>query len=335
MYPSITVTKNSKFFIAMCKDVNSVHSFISLGVEIDNKQVLLGSFGKIIRNRGSSCRFLFAETEGRITNERIFFTKKNEKIRSEMTYKAYSLSWQQYMEFLAYMREISLLQNTLSPLEAYCPTEETDTQVILKWQSVEQPMVLDHAAENHDHLDEYQRIGLSNTCRHAAINLTKQACHLPDLGQGVSSSFAAGLPLTTRVVGGVLGQNGEHIYILPLPPRSFPDLCDRKRAIITKLYERMDEILLNEHNKKCTIEKFEKIKALYESITSHENASLSEIFYEISCWIEANKTLISTHRKSHWISFPTTTEKLFTKLLEENRTFQITPGQSAPPGHTS
>lgn len=322
MYPTITINKNSKFFIAMCKDVNTPHSFISLGVEIDNKQVLLGSFGKVKTRDASNCCFIFGETAGRIMNERIFFTKKNKKIYSEMTYKAWSLSLQQYMEFLAYMRNISMSQKTLSALEAYCPISETGTEITLKWQSVEEKMLIDYAAEEPDNFDDYQRIGIINTCRHAAIKLTKQASHLTDLGQGISSIFTVNPPLTTRVVAGLMGARGEHIYILPLPPRSFPGLCEKKLAIISKLYERLDTILLAEQNKKATVDKFEKIKALYESITSQEKASMSEIFNEINCWVDSNQQLISTHRQSHWISFPTATEKMFKKMLEENQIYK-------------
>lgn len=322
MYPPITLNKNSKFFVAMCKDVDSVHSFISLGVEIDNKQVLLGSFGKVIARNHSTCCFLFGETSGKIINERIFFTKKNEKIRSNMTYKAYSLSLQQYMEFLAYMREISMSQKTLSSLDAYCPVSETDSEITLKWQSVEADNLITYSSDNPEDLDGYKHIGLINTCRHSAIKLTQKASQLSDLGRGVSSLFTISAPLTTQVTGGVMGTKGEHIYILPLPPRSFPELSDKKMAIIKKLYERLDTILLLEQNKESTIEKFEKIKSLYESITSNEAASMSEVFNEISGWVDANKQLISTHRKSHWISFPTATEKMFEKLLEENRMYE-------------
>ena len=332
MYPPITLNKNSQFFVAMCKDANSVHSFISLGVEINNKQVLLGSFGKVISRDSSTCCFLFGETSGRIINERIFFTQKNEKIRSNMTYKAWSLSLQQYMEFLAYMREISMSQKSRSPLDAYCPVSETDTEVTLEWQSVENKNLIEPVSDEPEDLDEYKHIGLINTCRHSAIKLTQKASQLTDLGQGISSIFTLSAPLTTQVTGGIMGTRGEHIYILPLPPRSFPGLCEKKMAIIKKLYERLDTILLVEQNKKSTINKFEKIKSLYDSITSKEQASMSEVFNEISCWVDSNKQLISTHRKSHWISFPTATEKMFKQLLEDNQMYKTADEQSATQG---
>lgn len=317
MYPDITINKDSKFFVAMCKDVDSVHSFISLGVEIDNKQVLLGSFGKILTGKASRCCFIFGETDGRVKNERLFFTKENKSIYSEMTYKAYSINWQNYLEFLHYMRLISLSQKA-SPLAAYCPTKETDSEITLGWQSIEDLPVDDNTKVSPENLEEFQHIGLSNTCRHSAISLTKRAGKLDDLGQGIFSSFTMSAPLKTKVLGGVLGVRGEHIYILPLPPASFSGISEKKAGIITKLYQRLDEILLNEQGNQSTIDKFEKIKALYESITAKETATLSEVINEITCWVSTNKKLISTHRKPHWISFSTATEKMFDKLLEEN-----------------
>lgn len=317
MYPDITINKDSKFFVAMCKDNDTVHSFISLGVEIDNKQILLGSFGKVVSRKASKCCFIFGETDGRINNERLFFTKKDERIYSKMTYKAYSLTWQNYLEFLHYMRLISLSQKT-SPLTAYCPINTTDNEMTLGWQSVEKLPVDNNPPVSPENINEYQRIGLSNTCRHSAISLTKRAGRLEELGQGIFSSFAMSPPLKTTVLGGVLGVKGEHIYILPLPPASFSKISDKKAGILKKLYQRLDEILLNEQENQCTIDKFEKIKSLYESITAKEMSSLSEVMNEITSWVDVNKKLISTHRKPHWISFSTATEKMFEKILKEN-----------------
>lgn len=318
MYPPITINKNSKFFVAMCKDTDTVHSYICLGVEIDNKQILLGSFGKVLTIDSSFFSFLFTETHGRIKNERVFFSKENNQpISSKLTYKAYSLNYQYYLEFLHYMRKISCDQTKFSKLMAYCPVDETENEVTMKWQPVNTLNANNNLKGLSVSLDEHKQISILNTCRHSAISLTKRASHLSDLGQGISSFFMMRAPLETKIKGGILGAKSEYIYILPMPPKSFSGLSEKKYAIITKLYNRLDEIILNEQDNIFTIKKFKKIKLLYESITSNEKSSLPEVLNEISDWVDDNKKLISTHRKYHWISFPTATEKLFKKILEE------------------
>jgi hypothetical protein len=385
MYPTLTVNKNSHFFVTLCKDNNSFHSFFTLGVESGNEKILLGSFGKIGAEDGSCCGLLFWDTKARIKNERMFvkpshakaynfvrmepgiqiqpntvywktlneqtlqytvispsgetitdtinpyepkdYTKKfilkttsqrgHTKIRNvlaEMSYKAYSISYDQYLEFLDYLKNISRAQSkkSYSRLEAYCPTNETESEITLKWMFL----------ENHsDRVDEknidhnHERIGKSNNCRHSAIGMVKRATGLKDLGKGISSLFCWGAPLNTKSLSGKLGADGSYIYILPLPPTSFTGISKQKLDIITKLYNRLDELILCKQDNKLTIEKFEKIKSLYESITANEESILSEIFAEINSWVTDNKALISTHRRQHWISFQTATEKMFNKLL--------------------
>ena len=320
MYAPITVNKDSKFFIALCKDSDSPHSFVSLGVENGNKQVLLGAFGKVFGKNSDDCRFFFSDTEGRINNERRFFAEDKNKtpIHSEMTYKAYSISYAQYLEFLKYMKTISLAQKKNSPLMAYCPQEEDKTSpiVTLKWQSVNYLETEKNANASNDDINQHLRIGKSNTCRHTAINFTKRATKLNNLGKGISSFFAFSPPLKTSILGGTLGADGQHIYILPLPPKSFTGVSKSKLAILNKLYTRLDEIILMEQYNRKTSKKFEQIKALYNSITANEKSNLNEVLKEITSWVNDNKDLISTHRKPHWISFKTTTERMFNKILE-------------------
>ncbi|MDP1604041.1 MAG: hypothetical protein Q8M03_12340 [Legionella sp.] len=387
MYPPITVSKTNNFFIALCKESNSPHSFFTLGVEIGDEKVLLGSFGKISAENSSFCGLLFWDTNAKIKNERIFikppaltaynFIKINSEddidsvqkntiywgfidnlikytlinpsgkkvsdtirlgevpniediilriafrrghvekrdVQAEMTYKAYTITYAQYLKFMDYLRNISKNQDskTYPRLEAYYPSIYRGNQVTLEWMLLSaQGEIPDKNSIDHEH----ERISKSNNCRHSAIKMTKRATGLNDLGRGISSLFTRDAPLKAKSVGGKMGAGDSYIYILPLPPNCYQHISQKKRDIITKLYNRLDGLIVKKQESKVTIAKFKEIKNLYNSITANEEASLEDIFAEINEWVTNNKELIRTHRESHWISFQTATEKMFNQLLK-------------------
>ncbi len=166
-------------------------------------------------------------------------------------------------------------------------------------------------------LNEYARIGLNHSCRHSAIRLVEEASKCPNLGQGISSLFFNYPPLTAVFSAGKVKKNTSYFYILPLPPTSFASLTPVKLRIITKLYQRLDEIILNEQANPITIRKFQQLKKLYNNLTHDEHTSIMDIMNGIEEWAVANKTLIATHRRSHWIPFQTATQKMFAEFHHE------------------
>ena len=125
-------------------------------------------------------------------------------------------------------------------------------------------------------------------------------------------------------------ESTPYFYILPLPPTAFVDMLPAQLRIISQLYRRLDKIVLSAQDNPDTIEKFSKLKNLYNDLTRDNHVSLDELMNGIEQWEVANKKLISTHRESHWISFQTATEKMFSNLHKEFQKLRDNPPANAP-----
>ena len=309
---TITIAAQSEFFIALCKV--DAHSYITVGVKNADDIHVLTALGKTCSDAGSECGVPFWDTVAVVKNEKFMFNKNLQK--KTVAYKAYAISYQHYLEFLHYLRLLSLSQKSthIASLNAFCPDPKHPFK--LEWKAVE-------AFEAHEttyyatDLSNHRRLGLFNTCRHSAIGLTKQATQCTNLGSGVSTLFFKDLPLRGVFSDGRLAQTSPHFYILPLPPASFESISPHKLKIITQLYRRLDDIILSEQKHPITIQKFDKIKQLYNNLTRDSQLSMFDMMKGIEAWEVDNKALISTHRKHHWITFQTATQKMLSNLHHE------------------
>ncbi len=308
MYDPIQLSPYGEFFIALCQ-INE-HSYITFGMRTGDKVEVLASFGKVFDESALGLSFVFWNTAAYVRNESFMFAENRER---EVKYKAYAITYHHYLAFLHHIKRLSLQHN--SGLRAYCPDPDQPSRLV--WKLVANVKT---NAKNTDSMDlnEYGRVGLiNNTCRHSAIHLTKQAAHRTDLGKGISSLFFSTPPLAADFLAGKVKKSTPYFYILPLPPQAFPGLTPAKHKIINQLYRRLDEIVLCAQKNPITIQKFHKIKELYNELTRNSKASIFDIMKGIEAWEHDNKDLISKHRKSHWFSFQTATEKMFVNFHHE------------------
>jgi hypothetical protein len=329
---TLDITKNSEFFIALCQ--YGPHSYVALGAKTKDKTQLLASFGKIASERTSNlctslCTAVFNKVPATILNEPVtkhlkpngFISNPSE---SNVTYKAYDISYQNYIEFLLYMKQLSVAQRAQNQyadiLEAYIPITKTDKKVTFEWRSVESLNVENQIKKPHDKdtIIEPTRNSkalnlslVSNTCRHSAIHFTQQARNNKHMGQGVSSAFFKKLPLKATFTNGEVSKQ-HYFYILPLPPSSYSDLSKEQEHILKKLYKRLDRLLQKHQNNPLTAEKFEQLKTLYNSITPKQTTAIWQVIDAVETWEKDNKTLISSHRSSFCFHFgKTATESMF------------------------
>gem|GEM_PF-4880684 len=352
----ITVDKNSRFFIALCKDENSSHSFICLGVELSNEQgrfsnKILCGFGKVIKMNKPTESFigklqniifylysLFTTFPGYLHNEQIFTFDENwqqrkindeipaswKAVHMDLSYQAYSLSYQNYLQFLAY------LQQKQPGLRAYIPdfNSENDNKITLKWNAIS---AFDTESKDINYnsigkAEDYNKISINDSCRQSAIHLTRQACQSERVARKVSSFYWNNLSLKTWLFEGHLGDIYNKLLILPPRPEMYTCMTAKKLAVITKIYNRLEDmILIKENNEKeqATLKKFEVIRALYEKITKDEKQDLSSFFQEISACFNDHKEIIKKHRRYDFFGTETSTEKMFNELsimaLESNK----------------
>jgi hypothetical protein len=318
----ISISKDSEFFIALCTE--KTHSYITLGVKNGSKIALLAAIGKSVGVESSQWGFYLWDTSAMLGVENILFKVNSSK--KPISYKAYSISYENYVQFLCYLKMLSLKQTKDQkepPIRAYCPDLTNPAICDLKYQSVEN-ISSTSTLEDEAVVKLYQKIGgRSNNCRHAAIQLTQKATHLHDLGRGISSYFFLNPPLKAVFSSAKIDEETTpYFYILPPPPNSFASMSADQLKIVNELYKRLDKLILNQQDNPVTFNKFSKLKALYNNITSNYSASILDILRVIVAFELENKPLIATHRCYHWFSFQTATEKMFAAFHQELETLQ-------------
>lgn len=307
--PDLTVAKDSHFFIALCQ--YKTHSFVNAGIILNEEARLLASFGKVSAVEPTCANLmqtLFSQTKASIRNEPLIGHGNIDA--TPITYKAYEINYRQYIEFLLYMKQISKNQQGPS-LKAYCPSPN-EPAIKLAWQSLD---CLGDAG-NLNNVYQHQRLNLvTNSCRHSALTLLRQGTGLKHPGRGVSSFFFKQLPLTTTLQTDAMGLD-DTLYLLPLPPEAYAEPEAPLYSILQPLYLRLDDLTASHQANSLTKQKFSAIKTLYQSLTQNQSPNMAMLLQSLTTWVKNNKTLISSHRQNHWMSFPTATEKLFDALLK-------------------
>ncbi|KTC64921.1 Uncharacterised protein (plasmid) [Legionella adelaidensis] len=311
----ISIGKSPNFFIALCGYKG--HSFLSLGVKVDNRVHFLGSFGKKAW-AFDSCKpwqILFGLSSW-IEDETFIFEKAH-----EIQYKAFTISFAQYVEFLNYLKVLEEKQNDEKVKQghnlswrdyfyAFLPSGNGG----LRWARLsEQRSDNDKESEVAEDLPSYSTLHLGNTCRHSSIKLANKVGH-HSFGKGLSTFFLKPPPLKAKNNQGLVTEG--YFYILPLPPGAF-GLSGKEKTIAERLYSRLDEICMSQQDNPLTIEKFKKLKELYEQVTENAELGLFELIKCIFEWEKQNASLIASHRKHHWFTFSTATERMFANFHKE------------------
>lgn len=335
MIYQIQVQKDDEFFIAICK--YGKHSYVNLGVKQPNKKpFFLAAWGKGNHSDSSFplCSSIVGEVDAVIFNEsdvrRLIIGRDGKERLSiprekKVKYKAYGITYTEYLQFLDYIAALSTKQQNkyrgrplsrdfpVRILKAYSVIDENDAgDVILEWKE------LDNGGVAYSYPVNSPENSLSlpdNTCRHSAIRLTEQARQTPGmLGEGISSSFWQDPPLQAVFQKG--GVKQHHFYILPRPPTAFPDITGEKKQLLIDIYNRLDEMLLIAQDSPSSIRKFKALKNLYQEIATQLPADIFSVIEAIEQWESEHQALISTHRRWYSCFFSTKTEKMFNNFHE-------------------
>lgn len=313
--------KKDHFFISIAK--KGVHSFIMLGIYDQNKvQQLLcrvGKFGDIgvkdphyFLKLQFICNSLFFTNKGGLADEGLSRKKRG---RHPITYQAYDINYEQYLEFVSILES---LQSDDCKFKCYKPDTTTGDEVTLKPSQERKlsPINVDKIKTSVNELN------VGKTCRHSAIDLVEATQHAP-VPSLVSSMFFMDLPYETVLEYGSPSKDIP-FYVLPPPPAAFHELDNAKEKVITKLYSRMENMLLLEPTSEHTQNKFLRLKELYLKIVGPENElSLDELLKEIQVWKETNKATLDVLRKTYfWDSLPfvkrqSATMNLITEVEDE------------------
>ncbi|KTD69887.1 hypothetical protein Lsan_0165 [Legionella santicrucis] len=327
---SITVDKDSEFFITIAKE--GIHSFIMLGVMVDNKPQLLARVGKgnlIDPSFGTSCGKQFTmfgkavgtHTEASLMDEGI---SDDEDATSDISYQSYSITYEQYLEFLALTKEIH--QNQLkhyeerelpnisyknltfpqrgvhklrSGIDCYIPTQEESGKIKFEYKSIntfEHQCVNDKQQMREEIISGSKEIKASNTCRttaRALLNYTLR--YSPD----VPALFAIGLDYKTKLVAGKPTANT--FYVLPQPPNCFK-ANPTQMKVLQELYKKLENLPKMHPASDTTRKKFDELKHLYQEIAGKPQLPLTVLLDKITVHRVAHNKLFDVRRSQSLIS---------------------------------
>ncbi|BCA94787.1 hypothetical protein TUM19329_11480 [Legionella antarctica] len=315
----ISINKDkSKFFIAICKQ--GAHSFLMLGVYDQNQVTHLlcrvGKFFDVPRESKSnkcftSSRLLFnaffSSSTAKIIDEQLFRKTKGEV---PISYQAHDLSYQHYLEFIQLLEGLQTDDNAYN---CYKPVTVQQSEITLMLTS---DLIFTPRTDLEDIIADTSEIRLNNTCRHSAIKLVEEARHA-SVSSLVSSNFVSDLPYQTRLD---FGKPTSELpfYVLPPPPIAYPDLSVEQRSVVTKLYTRMEHLLLVDPHSELTKNKFGSLKELYTEITGpQKDLTLAQLLFSIQSWKEENKSTLNVLRKKYFWDYFFTRVSATTQLVTE------------------
>ncbi|KTD14498.1 hypothetical protein Lgra_0529 [Legionella gratiana] len=332
---SITVDKESEFFITIAKE--GIHSFVMLGVMVDNKPELLARVGKgnlIDPNFGESCGNQFtmfgkavgSHTEASLMDEGI--SRKKDRT-SDISYQSYAITYEQYLEFLALTKEIHEHQlehykerelpkvdpskwtypqqgvhKLRSGINCYLPSQVESGKITFEFKPI---TTFEHQCANknqqtrQDIISGANEIKVSNTCRTTARALLNYTLgYSPD----VPALFAIGLDYKTKLVGGKPTANS--FYILPQPPSCF-EVNPTQMKVLKELYKKLENLPKINPTSGDTRKKFNELKHLYQELAGKPQLSLTDLLDRITVHRVTNNKLFDTRRS----------QSLFSKLAEK------------------
>lgn len=314
--------KTDKFFISINKQ--GLHSFIMLGVYDQNKvKHLLSRVGKVGDNNIKDpscfqvtefvCNAFFSNNKAKLGDEGV--TRKSKR-SDPITYQAYDVTYAQYLEFI---QTLESLQTDKNKFLCYKPVETNGDEITLELNNelIFPPQPKSKIKK------QVNELHIGNTCRHSAIELVEATQHAP-VASLVSPHFFTSLPYKTVLD---FGKPSEDIpfYVLPVPPVAFREIGKTKMKIITKLYQRMEQMLLIQEDSQATQNKFLSLKELYLNIIGpQKELSLNELLASIQTWKQDNVSTLTVLRKKYfWDSFFTRKSATMSLIEDLERDLQV------------
>lgn len=325
--PDLLIGKNAEFFVALAK--RGVHTFVMLGVmDEKNKPHVLTVIGKKIEE-GNSCPSLIQVLLG----AKALFSgdreggKELQGFSHSVSYAAYAISYEQYLQSLDLMNEMSPEKNHsfYQPLETVEKGGETRR---FRYQP------LKHKEKEKEEkrkkiIDKSHHLSPLNTCRHTGAEVVEYIKDSP-LPSDISRVFFRALPLKATFEKGTTtplkDKNGavvsnNYFYVFPPPPTLFSDCQARKEkmAILITIYKRMEELIQKDPHGQNTRDKFDALKELYISQTElfEKKKSFSDVLTSVAQWTVENKAVISELRAQGFFGGIFTKKSSTLKMAEQ------------------
>ncbi|AWN74833.1 protein kinase family protein [Legionella anisa] len=280
----IIVDKNDEFFISLGK--TEAHSFIMVGVIQNGEPIILGRVGKQNIEDISAAEFYLRNVFDHVDTE---LRDESLRVGGNIGYSAYAINYNQYLQFT----ELLSKAQRDSELHCYLPDREHNDTVIMTKKTLPTQVV----SEQERLIVERSKVmSVGNTCRHTAIDLIEYTQGIPHLTDNVSRTFFHNLPLAANFS---YGKPDRHFYVLPLPPSAYKNEDEgnkNKMVVLTKIFQRMEDLLKKDPYSDITIQKFDALKKLYCQQANIASDNIEEALNAIHQWRNENTQIISRLR---------------------------------------
>lgn len=349
----ITVDKKSEFFITLGKE--GIHSFIMLGVMVNEKPTPLARVGKgnlIDQNFGMSLKNQLTMLKKNLVNHTdASLVDEGLTAGHDISYQAYSITYEQYQEFLVLTKEIhdhqlehykdrivehqddaeyedlpypeKGVRKLTNGIRCYIPAHEESGKITFQYQKLntytKTPKSPTSAASTRQELiDGANSLHVSNTCRTTARSLVN---YILGYTPQIPTLFAIGLNYKTELVGGVPTANT--FYILPVPPKAF-DVNPAQMKALEELYKRLENVPKTDPSSPTTKAKFDALKKLYKELSGEPTLPLVELLDKVTLHRTEHNALFDAHRGKGLVTdflkavgMKTGTQKAFDRMEAE------------------
>ncbi|ARG96921.1 hypothetical protein B6N58_04135 [Legionella micdadei] len=324
----IVVNQQDEFFIALGKKTSGNinernHAFIMVGVMKEGKPILLGRLGKTNRvdpdiqtlirlgqevetlgktnlTRRIQLKGKILKTEIKTCFKNCFFGTESEleeeslRLYGSISYAAYAITFEQYKQFL---RIIPFVQKS-QEISCFQPVDTQDDKIILEKKGFPYAENLNDAnTQERDIVARACYLHPNNTCRHTGIDLIEYTLGIPHLTDNISRQFFVNLPVSANFSWGV---PDRYFYVFPLPPDGYP-ADETKKAILTKIFRRMENLLKKDPYSENTIQKFEALKNLYNEQAGIPDNDIEQALKSIRIWKSTNHDVICQLRAQSFL----------------------------------
>lgn len=324
MDDTIEISKKREFFVAIAKQ--GIHSFMMLGVvEPDGTNRLLARVGKTNDIDPDSTKALvmigktiWSTTQARLADEGI---SRSENTETEIRYQAYSVNYDQAVDFLNLIREIEEKQKVTDQEEreaimGFIPVTEKGEQVTFKYGELSQLSSAKTNPKSEFLSKQASEINVVNTCRTTALNMVEAV-----LGfiTKVSQFFFVSPKYKTTLDAGLPNKNS--FYILPPPPNTYEHLSSTQQKVLRNLYKKMEEIPSKNPKSLETRAKFDAIKDIYKKISGENKLSANQLLEKIIEHEHKNAKALHAKRDPSFLSrlfgLKSSTEKTFSSIKKK------------------
>ncbi len=329
----LELSKNDEYFLSIAK--KHIHSFIMLGVVHNGEPKLLARVGKIIDvdpDFGHPClnikMLIGSGALARIADH--YLLREKESIE-DIDYQAYTINYQQLKEFYGMIAQIEkkqlenlIIQQAIEKndvIKCYLPVEEkADDLVAFRYKKIsefdfsnDQELKDRISAKATPEIVSGAQINvISNTCRTYAKNIVEAILgYLTD----ISEYFFISLKYQTKLKAGQ--PDAKSFYILPPPPNT-ANVDPKQALVLTKLYQRIQEIPKLNPESDETRRKFDALKSIYQDIAGQNNLSAKELLRKILKHEKNNHNALFEHRAPNFFirffSMSSSTQKMFGEI---------------------